>query len=246
VGSFDVKRACNNVATETRNQKAAAATDPQDHRSVGSRFLHRQAYIIVNSFTTNVQALSQAELQGSALAPILFLFCNANMVQSAPRHGSLMAFVNNHSAWAVGPSAEENTQVIQEEVVPMLEEWQRTNRAQFEAAKTSLTILHDTRLQVETKPLRFEGGEIALTDKVKLLGATLDKEMWFKTYLADKAGKATKVALTLKGLQCTVPLARISSVKYFAGFFFSYKGPIDACKGPIYACKGPHRCLCEP
>lgn len=41
-------------------------------------------------------------------------------------------------------------------------------------------------------------------DKVKLLGITLDKEVRFKIHLADKAGKATKVALALrrmKGLQ---------------------------------------------
>jgi hypothetical protein len=42
------------------------------------------------------------------------------------------------------------------------------------------------------------------TDKVKLLGVTLDKELRFKVHLADKAGKATRVALALrrmKGLQ---------------------------------------------
>jgi hypothetical protein len=53
-------------------------------------------------------------------------------------------------------------------------------------------------------PLRFKGKEISSTDKVKILEITLDKEVQFKAHLADKAGKATKVALALwrmKGLQ---------------------------------------------
>lgn len=88
----------------------------------------------------------------------------------------------------------------------MLERWERTSGAQFEAAKTS--FIHLTRYKaagrVSTTPLRFKGNEIPPTDKVKILGVTLDKEVQFKTHLADKAGKATKVALALrrmKGLQ---------------------------------------------
>jgi hypothetical protein len=55
-----------------------------------------------------------------------------------------------------------------------------------------------------TTPLRFKGQEIAPTDKVKLLEVTLDKQVRFNTHLADKASKATRVALALlkmKGLQ---------------------------------------------
>jgi hypothetical protein len=46
-------------------------------------------------------------------------------------------------------------------------------------------------------PLRFKEKDILLTDKIKILEITLDKEVQFKTHLADKAGKATKVALAL-------------------------------------------------
>jgi hypothetical protein len=54
--------------------------------------------ILVNGVTTEVQTLPQAGLpQGSALAPILFLFFNADLVQSAPRHDSSMAFVDDYS-----------------------------------------------------------------------------------------------------------------------------------------------------
>jgi hypothetical protein len=88
----------------------------------------------------------------------------------------------------------------------MLEKWERTSGAQFAAAKTS--FIHLTRYKAAGRdsmtPLRFKENEIPPTDKVKILGVTLDKEMRFKTHLADKAGKAVKVNLALhrlKGLQ---------------------------------------------
>ena len=55
-----------------------------------------------------------------------------------------------------------------------------------------------------TTPLQFKGKGIPPTQEVKILGVTLVKELRFKAHLADKAGKATKVALVLyrlKGLQ---------------------------------------------
>ena len=54
-----------------------------------------------------------------------------------------MAFVDDYSAWVMGRSAEENTRILQDEVVPMLEKWERTSGAQFVAAKTS--FIHLTR-----------------------------------------------------------------------------------------------------
>jgi hypothetical protein len=67
---------------------------------------------------------------------------------------------------------------------------------QYKAAGRNSTIL-----------LQFKGKEIIPIDSIKILGVTLDKELRFKTYLADKASKATKVALALhrlKGLQLKV------------------------------------------
>ncbi|KAF2192826.1 hypothetical protein K469DRAFT_527981, partial [Zopfia rhizophila CBS 207.26] len=106
----------------------------------------------------------------------------------------------------VGPSAEEDTQTIQDEIIPMLEKWDRTSGAKFEAEKTSFIYLTRYREagRDATTPIRFKGQEIPPAEKVNILGVTLDKELRFKAHLADKAGKATKVTLALrrlKGLQ---------------------------------------------
>lgn len=40
-----------------------------------------------------------------------------------------MAFVDDYSAWIIGPSAKDNTQTIQDDIIPMLEKWERTSGA---------------------------------------------------------------------------------------------------------------------
>jgi hypothetical protein len=98
---------------------------------------NRRASILANGFISEVQELLQAGLpQGSALAPILFLFFNADLVQSAPKNGSSMAFVDDYSAWIIGSSVENNTLIIQNEIILMLEKWDHTSGARFEAEKT--------------------------------------------------------------------------------------------------------------
>jgi hypothetical protein len=66
--------------------------------------------------------------------------------------------------------------------------------------KTSFIHLtrHKEAGRDDNTPLRFKNNEISPTDKVKLFGVTVDKELRFKAHLADKAGKATKTALALR------------------------------------------------
>lgn len=131
------------------------------------------------------------------------------------KNGSAMAFIDDYSTCVAGPSAEENTRRLQNEVMPALEKWERTSGAVFDAKKTALIYLtrYKGAPRDSTMALRFKEDEIQPMDEVKLLGMTLDKELRFKAHLVDKAGKATKVALALrrlKGLQpkMTKQLAR--------------------------------------
>ena len=88
------------------------------HRQTSHRLHHSVfAYRHIRHLVTGCSETTQ----GSALAPILFLFFNTDLMQSAPRNGSSMAFMDDYSAWIIGPSAEENTQIVQDEIVPMLE-----------------------------------------------------------------------------------------------------------------------------
>jgi hypothetical protein len=143
--SFDVKGAYNNVATGPEIRRLRQRQIPETIVQWVQDFCtDRRACILVNNYTSDVQTLPQAGLpQGSALAPILFLFFNADQVQSAPRNGSSMASVDDYSAWVMGPSADGKTRSIQNEVVPLLEKWERTSGAVFDAKNAS--FIHLTR-----------------------------------------------------------------------------------------------------
>ena len=203
--SFDVKGAYNNVATEPLLQRLRQRRIPEPIvRWVHDFCTNRKACVMVNGFTSDVEELPQAGLpQGSPLAPILFLFFNANLVQHKIREGGSMAFVDDYTAWVVGESAERNTRRIQREVLPQLEKWERESGAAFESSKTA--FIHFTRghsMQRDSDmPLQFKLDRIDPSQSVKILGVIMDQGLRYREHVAGKADKAVKAALALKRLQ---------------------------------------------
>ncbi|KAM5520369.1 reverse transcriptase [Fusarium oxysporum f. sp. phaseoli] len=67
----------------------------------------RTATIVINGQSSENRPLPQAGLpQGSPLSPILFLFFNADLVQTQiDRNGGAIAFVDDYTAWISGPTA---------------------------------------------------------------------------------------------------------------------------------------------
>jgi len=54
-----------------------------------------------------------------------------------------MAFVDDYTAWVVSNSAERNTKIIQRDILPKLERWEKESGAVFEVSKTA--FVHFTR-----------------------------------------------------------------------------------------------------
>ena len=52
-----------------------------------------------------------------------------------------MAFVDDYSVWIISPSAENNIQIIQDKVIPILKKWKCTSSAKFKAEKISFIYL---------------------------------------------------------------------------------------------------------
>ena len=203
--SFDVKGAYNNVAKAPELDRLRKRQIPEELvRWIDDFCTDRRACINVNGFTSEVCQLPQSGLpQGSPLAPILFLFFNADLVQTKFRNGGSMAFVDDYTAWIVGESAADNTRRIQEEILPVLEKWERESGAVFEASKTA--FIHFTRVKTalrdDSQPLQFKGNLIEPTTAVKILGVLFDQDLRFKLHVSKVAGKAYKAALALKRLK---------------------------------------------
>ena len=208
--SFDVKGAYNNVATGPLLERLRQRRIPETMvKWIQDFCTDRKASVVVNGFTSEVEDLPQSGLpQGSPLAPILFLFFNADLVQASIKEGASMAFVDDYTAWVVSNSAERNTRIIQENILPKLEKWEKESGAVFEASKTA--FIHFTRyndlLRDSDMPLCFKGDQIQPSQLIKVLGVILDQGLRFKEHLAEKAEKALKAALALKRLQGLNPL----------------------------------------
>ena len=164
----------------------------------------RKASVVVDGFTSEVEDLPQSGLpQGSPLAPILFLFFNADLVQSLVKEGGSMAFVDDYTAWVVGSSADRNTRRIQRDILPKLEKWEKESGAVFESSKTA--FIHFTRNTTLNRdsdmPLQFKQDIIKPVQSVRILGVIMDQGLRYKEHFANKAEKAYKAALALKRLQ---------------------------------------------
>ncbi|KID81499.1 Endonuclease/exonuclease/phosphatase [Metarhizium guizhouense ARSEF 977] len=156
--SFDVKGAYNSVFKERLLQRLAARGLPDE--------------------LVRWRPLPQAGLpQGSPLSPILFLFFNADLVQtSISTSGGAIAFVDDYSAW------------------------ERRSGATFECKKTA--IIHFTRTARQLCPIAFviKGQTVRPKETAKVLGVVLDTGLRYKQHIAEAAAKGLSAAMQLKRL----------------------------------------------
>lgn len=173
---------------------------------IGAFCTDRTASIVVNGHTSERQPLPQAGLpQGSPLSPILFLFFNADLVQSKiSAIGGSMAFIDDYSAWGTGPTAEANRVGIQA-IIDRALEWERRSGATFEGDKT--TIIHFTRNPARTSdtPYIIKGEEVRPVQSAKILGVVMDAKLRYKEHMARAAAKGLSAAMCLKRLKALSP-----------------------------------------
>ncbi|OAQ60056.1 reverse transcriptase [Purpureocillium lilacinum] len=142
----------------------------------------RTASIEVNGYRSPQKPLPQAGLpQGSPLSSILFLFFNADLVQtSISTTEGAIAFVDDYSAWV-------------EAIIERALAWARRSGETLESNKTAL--IHYTR-----SATRGSKGSFA-----KVLGVVLDAELRYKQHIAEAATNSLSVAMHLRRLQGLSP-----------------------------------------
>ncbi|OAQ63890.1 reverse transcriptase [Purpureocillium lilacinum] len=153
--SFDVKGAYNGVFKERLLQRLAA------------RGLPGKLVRWVDAFCSERTA---GLPQGSPLSPILFLFFNADLVQtSISTTEGAVAFVDDYSAWVTGKSAAANRAGI-EAIIDRALAWARRSGATFESNKTA--VIHFTRTAGRGSQSSFVVNEqtVQPKDTAKVLG----------------------------------------------------------------------------
>ncbi|KAH7472001.1 hypothetical protein FOMA001_g13208 [Fusarium oxysporum f. sp. matthiolae] len=205
--SFDVKGAYNGVFKDRLLQRLEARGIPKGLiRWIDAFCPYCTATITVNGYISALRELPQAGLpQGSPLSPILFLFFNADLVQSRiDLNGGSIAFVDDYLAWVTGPTAEDNREGIQA-IIDRALDWERRSGAIFECDKT--TIVHFARVIDRTSriPFTIKGDVIKPKRKAKILGVIMDAGLRFKKHMAEAATRGLTAAMCLRRLRMLSP-----------------------------------------
>ena len=209
--SFDVQGAFNGVHTSVLCQRLRERRIPKDLvQWIESFCSNRKASVVVGDFESPVQNIEHAGIpQGSPLSPSLYVFYNANLVQSRfEKRGGSIGFIDDYNAWVTGPSAETNRQMLQSQLIPKVERWARESGAVFEAEKTS--FVHFTRrpqTEEEMKgSLTFGGQRISPRATVKVLGVTLNTKLTMDEHIALIASRAMGKCMALRKIRGVRPM----------------------------------------
>lgn len=208
--TFDVQGAFNGVNRHVLQRRLRERRIPEELCEWVNDFCNkRSASLAIQSYESPVEAILHPGVpQGSPLSPILYIFYNAGLVdQPINAQGGSLGFVDDYSAWTVGNSAAENTEKLQREVIPRVEQWAKESGAVFEASKTGLIhfVRPQGKVEEDLPPLNFQVQVIVPSKTVKLLGVVLDNRMTFKQHIAKVTSKATNQCLAIKRLRGVRP-----------------------------------------
>lgn len=202
--SFDVQGAYNGVAKEVLIQRLRKRRIPEPLVRWTEDFCSsRKASITINGVDSAVKQIPQAGLpQGSPLSPILYLFFNADLVErKVDTKGGASAFVDDYNVWVTGPSADENTTLIQDTIVPQALSWAAKSGATFEADKTE--FIHFSRIpgRLSNRPLQVGDKQREPSQSIKVLGVVLDQKLNFHEHIAKAADRGVKAVEALRRIR---------------------------------------------
>jgi ribonuclease HI len=229
--SFDVKGAYNGVSKEVLLSRLRDRKVPEQLiRWIDHFCSDRKASIMVNGQVSATKDLPQAGLpQGSPLSPILFLFFNADLVQTTINtYQGAIAFVDDYSAWVTGDSAAENTRKIQETIIPRASYWESTSGALFQPEKTAFIHFTRNNSKLSNNVIRMKGSEIQPMEHVKILGVIFDQQLRYRQH----AGRVAK-----RGLRAVLGLQRLRGLRPEAArqLYLAMVAPVTDYASPIWS-----------
>ncbi|KAK7433457.1 reverse transcriptase, partial [Colletotrichum acutatum] len=140
--------------------------------------------------------------QGSPLSPILYLFYNADLLDSCNETGDTTAtgFIDDVAILAVGDSTEETCQKLQE-ALRKAETWALTHASVFAPEKFQLTHFTRAKTRIDTdKTLHSQWGEIKPKTTCKYLGLIMDSALKWKQHIDETERKVTNTVTALSSL----------------------------------------------
>lgn len=162
----------------------------------------RETEIHVDGFRSETYRLDTGIPQGSPLSPILYLFYNADLLDSCNETGDTTAtgFIDDVAILAVEHSTEETCQKLQE-ALRKAETWASTHAFVFAPEKFQLTHFTRARSRIDRDTtLHSQWGEIKPKTTCKYLGLIMDSALKWKQHIDETERKVTNTITALSSL----------------------------------------------
>ena len=168
---------------------------------------HRSTMLIVSAYTRPKDTVDTGIPQGSPLSPILYLFYNADLIESLDTGPTrCFGYIDDVNLTACGQTAEDNCQTLAA-AFDIAETWATKHASVFEPKK--FKIIHFSRLKTKTETLAalkaaedpladhgpgitVQGHFIRATFAAKFLGVLLDRHLTFEPHLHYAETAASK------------------------------------------------------
>ncbi|KDN71119.1 putative zinc knuckle, partial [Colletotrichum sublineola] len=162
----------------------------------------RETEIHVDGFRSETYRINTGIPQGSPLSPILYLFYNADLLDSCNEAEGTTAtgFIDDVAILAVGDSTEDTCQKLQE-ALRKAEAWALTHASVFAPEKFQLTHFTRARTRFNTDTtLQSQWGEIRPKTTCKYLGLIMDSSLKWKQHIDETERKVTNTITALSSL----------------------------------------------
>lgn len=187
---LDVEKAYDKVWKDNLMVKLHNNTNIPDCylKLVDSYLQNRKFFVQIDGKRSGTKTLEQGIPQGSVLSPTLFTI----YVNDIPTNGhTLLAQFADDTALLTTSRRLDTTIRRMQEQIHLTETWAKRNKIKINAEKTK-AILFTRRRPVLDMRLEIGGIPVAWTDRIKYLGVTLDKGMYFKHHIEEKKLKISK------------------------------------------------------
>jgi hypothetical protein len=165
-------------------------------RWIANFLTDRKIEVRVAGYTQPLSTVHAGIPQGSPLSPILYLFYNADLLESLENKGlctSAAGFVDDVNILTYGLSTRRNCEVLKRMHLAC-ETWAKRHGSKFNPQKYDL--IHFTR-----RPQRFdmgagltiEGQQISPSTDIRVLGVRLDSALRWRAHLRAVEAKATSI-----------------------------------------------------
>ena len=169
---------------------------------IASFLSKRHTSINIDGFRSKPYQINTGIPQGSPLSPILYLFYNADLIDTCNQEKDVMptGYIDDVGILTWGKTTEQTCDSLGK-TLQKAQIWARTHASVFAPNKFQLVHFTRARKRVDTeRHIQTEWGEIKPKKTCKYLGLTMDTKLYWNEHIEEIRRKAMKTVAALSSL----------------------------------------------